>query len=287
MDMELDSLPKPRPFVKWAGGKSRLAPKIASFFPEYYNDYYEPFLGSGAVYFEIAPQRGILNDLNANLIEVYKSIKQNPRGLIREMKLIEKEYNSLKTLEEKAEYYYGIREEYNHNKIDRLKKAGFFVFLNKAGWNGMYRENSLGYYNIPFGKKENLKLFDEQNIISVSRNIQKMKFTTLDYKDAVKSANKGDLIYFDPPYFPLSKTASFTDYQKKGFSEQDQKELHGLAVDLVKRGCYVVVSNSNCRKTLDLYKDFEIKKIIVSRTIGAKVATRGKIEEIVALGYRK
>lgn len=287
MDMELDSLPKPRPFVKWAGGKSRLAPKIASFFPEYYNDYYEPFLGSGAVYFEIAPQRGILNDLNANLIEVYKSIKQNPRGLIREMKLIEKEYNSLKTLEEKAEYYYGIREEYNHNKIDRLRKAGFFVFLNKAGWNGMYRENSLGYYNIPFGKKENLKLFDEQNIISVSQNIQKMKFTTLDYKDAVKSANKGDLIYFDPPYFPLSKTASFTDYQKKGFSEQDQKELHGLAVDLVKRGCYVVVSNSNCKKTLDLYKDFEIKKIKVSRTIGAKVTTRGKIEEIVALGYRK
>lgn len=276
---------RPKPFLKWAGGKSRLASEIASFFPEQYNDYYEPFLGSGAIYFEIAPQHGILNDLNANLINTYETIKCNPRGLLKELAVIEMEYNGFNGLDGQSDYYYAVRERYNHKEMSDLEKAALFIFLNKAGWNGMYRENSVGEFNIPFGKRTRISICDKKNIMSVSKNIQKMKFTSLDYKEAVCGASEGDLVYFDPPYFPISKTASFTDYQKAGFTERDQMELYDLAVALARKGCYVVISNSDCEKVEKLYKDFTIKKVKVSRTIGAKVSTRGTIYEIVALSY--
>lgn len=282
----LNKSSKPKPFIKWAGGKSRLASEIASYFPKKYNKYYEPFLGSGAIYFEIAPQRGRLNDLNVNLIKTYNIIKHAPRELVRELLKIEKKYNSFSSMEKKSDYYYDIREKYNCEKMDDLKKSAFFIFLNKAGWNGMYRENSVGRFNIPFGKRERLKICDKENIMNVSKNIQKMEFTSLDYKDAVCDASEGDLVYFDPPYFPLSKTASFTDYQKTGFTKDNQKELRDLAISLSKKGCYVVISNSDCREVENLYDGFNIKKIKVSRTIGAKASTRGKIYEIVALSYQ-
>lgn len=279
-----DPLGRPKPFIKWAGGKSRLASRIVSFFPKEYNKYYEPFLGGGAIYFEIAPQCGTLNDLNKNLIQTYTSVKNNPTELIDELSKVEEAYNALDSLEEKARYYYDIRDDYNQKEMSQIARSAAFIFLNKAGWNGMYRENSNGAFNIPFGKKERIKIYDKKNILSVSQNIQNMKFTSVDYKEAVRDAGDGDLIYFDPPYYPISKTASFTDYQKEGFGEKEQKELHDLALELVKRGCYVVVSNSNCAKSRDMYKDFCVKKISVSRTIGAKSSSRGRIEEIIALG---
>ena len=274
------SMENPRPFLKWAGGKSRIAKNITSYFPKFFNKYYEPFLGSGAVYFEVAPQTGVLNDLNINLIDAYENIKNHPKKIIQEMDNIQDKYNSLRTIEEKEELYYSLRNEYNSIKKS-IRKSALLVFLNKAGWNGMYRENSKGDFNIPFGKRNDLRIYDKKNILNVSKNIKKIKFTAGDYKNAVTEASAGDLIYFDPPYFE-----TFSDYQKQGFSEEDQSELHDLALDLIKRGCYVAISNSNCTKTRELYKDFKhIIEIPITRTIGSKLSSRGSITEVLILSY--
>ena len=270
---------RPRPFLKWAGGKSRIAKDIVERFPKF-NRYYEPFLGSGAIYFEVAPREGVLNDLNANLINVYKCIKDRPEEIMVEMDKIQECYNMLGTTEEKEEMYYSMRSEYNQEK-DLIRKSALLVFLNKAGWNGMYRENSKGDFNIPFGKRGKLNIYDKDNILKVSSNIQKMRFMFGNYEDAVKDAQVGDLVYFDPPYFE-----TFSSYQKQGFTDNDQKKLHDLAVELSKKGCYVVISNSNCPKTSELYKDFSrIIEIPITQTIGSKASSRKVITEALILNF--
>lgn len=282
---------RPKPFLKWAGGKSRIARKVASRFPKSgeFQRYFEPFLGSGAVYFEIAPQKGYLNDLNAPLIATYEAIKNRPEELICLLKNLDKTYNSLFDLTEKEVFYYNMRSEYNSlsDNSDLLKSA-LFVFLNKAGWNGMYRENAEGDFNIPFGKRKQLKSFDEQNIMTISANIAKMEFTTGDYQTAVQKASKGDLIYFDPPYFPTSKTASFTAYQKEGFNNKNQQELFDLALQLSSRGCFVAISNSDTKEARELYNhpDFYVQPIPIMRTIGSSSASRKKVNEILVTNYR-
>lgn len=270
---------RPKPFLKWAGGKSRIAKDIVEQFPKF-NKYYEPFLGSGAIYFEVAPREGVLNDLNVNLINVYKCIKDQPEEIIVEMEKIQKYYNNLETVGEKEALYYSMRNEYNQEK-DSVRKSALLVFLNKAGWNGMYRENSNGDFNIPFGKRDQINIYDEANIFKVSSNIQEMHFMSGDYDDAVKDAQAGDLVYFDPPYFE-----TFSNYQKQGFTDNDQKKLHDLAVELSKRGCYVVISNSDCSKTRELYKDFSrILEVPITQTIGSKASSRKVITEALILNF--
>lgn len=270
---------KARPFLKWAGGKSRIAKEIIKEFPKY-NDYYEPFLGSGAIFFEANPQSGVLNDLNASLIGVYEHIKSHPEEMLSEMEIIQTQYNSLGTYAEKAKLYYSLRDEYNKSE-DSIRKSALLVFLNKAGWNGMYRENSKGHFNIPFGKREQLNIYDKRNILKVSDSIQRVQFMSGDYASAVKNAKAGDLIYFDPPYFE-----TFSDYQKQGFGNDDQERLHNLAIELTNKGCFVIISNSNCEKTRELYKDFKkIIEIPISRTIGSKASSRKVITEVLILNF--
>ena len=273
-----------KPFLKWAGGKSRIAKTIASSFPHSFNCYFEPFLGSGAVYFEISPQTGILNDSNKMLIGTYEIIKEKPLELIKEMSSIENEYNLLSSIDEKAAFYYNVRKKYNARQANDIIVAAQFIFLNKAGWNGMYRENAKGNFNIPFGKREKLKIYEKETIMAVSKDVQRIDFMCGDYKDAALKAKKGDLIYFDPPYVPLTDL-SFTAYQKEGFGEKEQIELRDLALELANRGCFVAISNSDCGKTRDLYKDFRIKEIPIMRTIGAKNYSRKRINEILAISY--
>jgi DNA adenine methylase len=260
---------KAKPFLKWAGGKSRIARQIADYFPENFNKYYEPFLGSGAVYFTVSPQKGILNDLNKYLIGTYEIVRDYPEDLLRELDKIHEYYHSLPSLDEKADYYYDARMRYNKkDKMDVLK-AALFIFLNKAGFNGMYRENSKGEYNIPFGKHDKCLISDRENILEVSKNLKDITFVSGDYKDALSAAKAGDLIYLDPPYVPVSKTANFTQYQKEGFSFDEQMKLRDLAIDLHKRGCYVVISNSSCPKSRGLYPApiFNIHTIEITRLI--------------------
>lgn len=275
---------KAKPFLKWAGGKSRLAKEITSFFPLNFNKYYEPFLGGGAIYFAISPREGILNDLNKYLIGTYEIIRDRPNDLIKKLKKIDKKYHSLLTIDQKSKYYYDLRNRYNEiNKIT-LDKAAIFIFLNKTGFNGMYRENSKGKYNIPFGKHEKSLICDENNILEVSRNLQQIKFTTGDYKEAIKSAGRGDLVYLDPPYIPVSKTAKFTQYQKEGFNYNHQIELKNLALDLHNKGCFVVISNSYCEESKELYKD-EVFTINVVNVVRLIHSSKKVVREIVVTNF--
>lgn len=280
---------RPKPFLKWAGGKSRLSSKIASLFPanDKFNKYFEPFLGSGAVYFEISPRKGQLNDLNKHLINTYIDIRNNVKQLIKELKVIDTEYHTCANIDKKAEYYYKIRDEYNSNNRKSIKRSAQFIFLNKAGFNGMYRENSLGKYNIPFGKHDRCLICDENNLLTISRDLKDIELTTGDYKDAVINAKRGDLIYFDPPYFPLSKTSNFTTYQKGGFNEDNQKDLLQIAKSLISKGCYVFISNSDCKESRELYKEFIIHEVKVKRIINSKSSLRNElITEIIATNYK-
>jgi len=276
---------RPKPFLKWAGGKSRISKDIAELFPINFKKYYEPFLGSGAVYFEISPQEGQLNDLNKYLIQTYIDIKDNVSGLISDLKVIDNEYHIKKTLAEKEKYYYSRRDEYNADEVLSVRKSALFIFLNKAGFNGMYRENSSGKYNIPFGQHDKCLICDEVNLRSVSNDIQKISFTTGDYKDAVAEAKDGDLVYFDPPYFPVSKTANFTTYQKGGFGQDEQQRLYDLAKELIGRGCYVAISNSDCKEAWNLYKDLNKAKIKVKRIINSNSRKRGIVTELLVTSY--
>lgn len=275
---------KAKPFLKWAGGKSRVAKQIASFFPSDFNHYYEPFLGSGAVYFMISPQKGLLNDLNKYLIGTYQIIRDSPEDLLRELDRIHATYHSLQSLEDKSLYYYEARANYNSMSSVSIEKAALFIFLNKAGFNGMYRENSKGEYNIPFGKHEKCLISDRENILEVSRNIQGIEFTSGDYKSALGDAKEGDLVYLDPPYVPVSKTSDFTQYQKEGFNYDEQKRLRDLALELHERGCYVVISNSSCKESKDLYSNpiFKIHTIEITRLIHR---SRKLVPEIVVTNF--
>lgn len=275
---------KAKPFLKWAGGKSRVAKEISSFFPNDFTRYYEPFLGGGAIYFAISPQKGYLNDLNKYLIGTYEIIRDHPDLLISRLESISDEYHSLNNLEEKSAYYYDTRRRYNESTVMDVNKAALFIFLNKTGYNGMYRENSKGQYNIPFGKHDKCLICDSDNLLEVSRNLKDIIFTSGDYKNAVETAERGDLVYFDPPYIPVSKTANFTQYQKEGFNFDEQVLLKDLAIKLHERGCYVVISNSSCRISKDLYDNqiFKIHTIKITRLIHS---SKKIVPEIVVTNF--
>lgn len=281
-----EAMTKAKPFLKWAGGKSRLSKQITEFFPKDFDRYFEPFLGSGAIYFAISPQEGILNDLNKYLIGTYEIIRDDPNGLIKKLKKIDRAYHKLSSLEAKSDYYYDSRSRYNKIKVNSIDKAALFIFLNKAGFNGMYRENSKGEYNIPFGKHEKCLICDEENMLRVSEDLKNIKFTSTDYKDALKDTKKGDLVYLDPPYIPISKTANFTQYQKEGFSFDEHIKLKNIALELHKKGCYVVISNSSCKESRELYSDesFTLHTIKVTRQIHF---SRKVVSELVVTNFTK
>lgn len=274
----------PRPFVKWVGGKTQLLPQLAKYLPDSYDNYYEPFLGGGALFFYLKPEIAHINDLNKKLIGTYKIIKNKPRKLIDRLQSLEEQYHSLSE-EQRREFYYEKRVKFNTKEIDDLSYAELLIFLNKTGFNGMYRENSKGEFNVPFGSYKNPKICDETNLINVSKMLQGVSLTSKSYKDAVKDAKKGDFVYLDPPYHPVNTTSSFTSYSGDNFNAFDQENLRDLFVELDKRGCKVMLSNSYTPFIKELYKDFNQKTVMAGRSINSKASGRGKIEEIVVINY--
>lgn len=280
-----------KPFLKWAGGKSRVAKQIASFFPSAFNQYYEPFLGSGAVYFEVSPREGCLNDLNSALINTYTCVKKNPDELIEALLILQDEYYSYTNTEQQQVMYLEKRREYNilnasHKETPSTEVSALFIFLNKTGFNGMYRENSRGEYNIPFGRHARPLICDANNIRAVSNDLKRIRLMSGSYVQAIRAAQKGDLVYLDPPYYPIKPpTASFTEYQAGGFSHADQIALLDAYRELSNRGCYVVMSNSACKEIEELYQDFNLYKIQVGRAINSKPQHRGKIDEFVITNF--
>ncbi|NPA53163.1 MAG: DNA adenine methylase [Aquificae bacterium] len=258
---------KPKPFVKWAGGKRQLIKILKFYLPIEYKTYIEPFVGGGALLFETLPKKAIINDINAELINAYNVIKNNVDELIESLKYHKNEKN----------YYYYIRS-LDPDKLTPIERASRFIYLNKTCFNGLYRENSKGKFNVPFGNYKNPKIVDEENLKAISEylNTYDIKIFNGDYKEVCELAEKGDFIYFDPPYYPLNKTASFTKYNKYDFTEKDQIELANLFKELDRKGCYILLSNSNTNFIRKLYKDYEIIELEANRFINSKGDRRGK-----------
>lgn len=267
-----------KPFVKWAGGKKQLLSKLLAFAPLRFEDYFEPFLGGGAFFFKLCSlgniKRTHLNDSNPELVNAYTVIKEKPMELIRELKSVE--YKNDK------ESFYRIRGEKPDTEV---KAAARFVYLNKTAFNGLYRVNSEGKFNVPFGKYKHPRILDEENILAVNKALQKDEITCLDFEEAVANARKNDFVYFDPPYQPISKTSSFTSYTAGSFTEKDQERLFNCFERLDKKGSFLMLSNSYSELVKELYGDYNTYIVKASRAISCKAEGRGKIRELIITNY--
>ncbi|HGQ6523837.1 TPA: DNA adenine methylase [Streptococcus pneumoniae] len=273
-----------QPFTKWTGGKRQLLPVIRELMPKTYNRYFEPFVGGGALFFDLAPKDAVINDFNAELINCYQQIKDNPQELIEILK-VHQEYNS-------KEYYLDLRSADRDERIDMMsevQRAARILYMLRVNFNGLYRVNSKNQFNVPYGRYKNPKIVDEELIsaISVYINNNQLEIKVGDFEKAIVDVRTGDFVYFDPPYIPLSKTSAFTSYTHEGFSFADQVRLRDAFKRLSDTGAYVMLSNSSSALVEELYKDFNIHYVEATRTNGAKSSSRGKISEIIVTNYEK
>lgn len=272
---------KAKPFVKWIGGKRQLLDVILPLFPEKYNTYCEPFLGGGAVFFSASPSKAILNDTNTELITTYQMIRDYPEELIEE----------LKHYKNTSDFFYMIRnmdrDSEQFSKLSSIKIAARFIYLNKTCFNGIYRVNSSGFFNTPYGKYKNPKIADSDGILAASKYLKECnaQFYNEDFAVVLSRLNPGDFVYLDPPYDPLSRTSSFTGYVKNGFSRDDQIRLRNCCIELDKKGVYFMLSNSATDFIKEIYKDFEIRIVNAKRAVNAKADGRGNVEEVIIKNY--
>lgn len=270
---------KNRPFLKWAGGKRKLLPYILALFPEDYKDrvYHEPFIGGGALFYEVRPKQGSINDINRQLMTFYRVVRNNPDELIEEAKKYA--YNK--------ETYYRIRSKFNGSDLSEIEESALFLYLNKASYNGMYRVNAKGEFNSAFGRFSNpLRnpiIVPEERILHLSSLLENIKIFNGDFSYIEKYSKNEDLVYFDPPYQPISSTAKFTSYSAAGFSIKDQERLRDICLKLDKKGVIFVLSNSYEKSLMELYRDtdFKIYTIQAYRCIGSSNISRTKINEIL------
>ncbi len=276
---------KAKPFVKWAGGKRQIIDKLLKLVPTEYNTYYEPFVGGGALLFELSPKNAVINDSNSELMNVYKLISTD-EGYEEVVKLLnnyEKKHNE--------KFYYSIRnldkDKKKFAKLSPAEHAARTIYLNKTCFNGLYRVNSKGEFNVPFNKKLKVNTYDSQNMILAYVYFQSnnIKMLNTDFEEAVKDAKKGDFIYFDPPYDSENET-TFNSYTESGFSKDEQRRLAKVYKDLADRGCYVMLSNHNTTLINELYKDYNIHLITAKRNINSKGEKRGKVEEVIITNYK-
>lgn len=271
-----------KPVTKWVGGKRQLLTKLQKFKPKNYNTYFEPFVGGGALLFSLHPQNAVINDFNSSLMNVYLVIKKNPEELLE---ILEKhaENNS-------KEYYLKIRSADRDGRIEKMsdvEKAARLLYMLKVDFNGLYRVNKKGQFNAPYGLNNNPKIYDRENIMSVSNyfNSCNIDFLSGDFEDSVQGVQKDDFVYFDPPYIPLSSTANFTSYTEDGFSFDDQKRLRDTFFRLSNIGAYVMLSNSDTPLTRELYAGANFHEVSVSRTINSNAKKRGKVGELIITNY--
>ncbi len=295
---------KIRPFVKWAGGKGSLIPQLNNFYPyELKNGiierYIEPFVGGGAVLIDILQkydvQEAYAFDINIDLINSYNVIKNNVENLITNLKQIETEYLQLEQ-EERKEYFYNKRNEYNNYTLEEneqnIQRAAQFIYLNRTCFNGLYRVNKAGKFNVPMGSHKNPTICDEENLRNLSNLIQNVQFQYGDYKKSMEYVTENTFVYFDPPYRPLNITSGFTSYTKEDFDDDNQRELAEFYRELNTQNVKLMLSNSNPKNTNkedtffdNIYQGFNIDEIYASRMINANSKGRGKISEILVTNY--
>lgn len=283
---------KVSPFIKWVGGKTKLLKKLDSYLPDLVKkgefNYVEPFLGGGAFFFYIISKyrvkKAYLNDLNPHLIHLYQDIKDNNQSLCETVGELENEY---KMSNDKKEYYLEKRNRFN-SISKSLEKSSIFILLNKTGFNGMYRENSKGHFNIPFGNMKNPKILNRELLINVSELLNNFDIVLSSNNfDEIKVKENNTFYYIDPPYRPISKTSSFTDYTKSNFNDEIQKKLKNYCDSIDKRGNFFMQSNSfsNDNFFQGLYSNRKIDNLYVMRTIGADGNKRDKVKEIIIRNY--
>ena len=274
---------KGKPFVKWAGGKRQIIDKLKKYVPEEFGTYYEPFVGGGALLFELSPSVAVINDSNEELMNVYNVLCNEEK--------FKKMCSVLNTYEAKhsEEFFYDIRnKDRNKNTYNRLAdytRAARTIYLNKACFNGLYRVNSKNEFNVPFGKKLKVNTYDGSNLIVVSNylTINDVKILCADFEEAVSTAKKGDFVYFDPPYD--SDTQTFNSYTETGFDKDEQRRLAKVFKELDSKGVYVMLSNHNTVLVNELYGNYNIHIIEAKRAINANGKKRGKIEEVIITNY--
>ena len=266
------------PIVKWVGGKRQLMFELLKNMPENYNRYFEPFIGGGALFFELQPDNAYISDMNEELINLYQVVRDNVDELI----------NDLQKHDISKEYFMEIRNIDRTEKYknwSNVKKASRFIYLNRTCFNGMYRVNSKGEFNVPFGHYKNPRILDENNLINCSNLLQKTEIKHADFSEILKKVKKGDFVYFDPPYVPLSETSSFTSYTKDGFDIDMQFKLRDVCDELDSMGVKFLLSNSDTKLVNELYENYNIKKVFASRQINANADGRGKITEVLVRNY--
>ena len=274
---------KGKPFVKWAGGKRQIIDKLKKYVPDEFDTYYEPFIGGGALLFELSPKKAVINDSNEELMNVYECLCDEEK--FKKMCSVLNHYET----EHSEAFYYDIRnKDRNKNSYNRLScytKAARTIYLNKACFNGLYRVNSKNEFNVPFGKKLKVNTYDGGNLITVSNylTMNDIEILCVDFEDAVKSAKKGDFVYFDPPYD--SDTSTFNNYTEDGFGKEEQRRLAKVFKELDAKGVYVMLSNHNTSLVNELYKDYHIHLIEAKRSINANGKKRGKVEEVIITNY--
>ena len=268
-----------RPFLKWAGGKAKLLAQYKPFLPQSFDRYHEPFLGGGAVFFHLAPRlqaegkKAFLSDLNPELVNVYLCVRDHVEALITRLSDHEQAHSK--------SHYYAVRA---NLETDRVERAARFIYLNKTCFNGLYRENAKGLFNVPMGRYKKPRICAPELLRSASAALQIADVSERPFVDvASRVEGKGDFVYFDPPYYPLSETSKFTAYSRYRFAADKQIELRDLIVTLSNQGAYVLASNSDCAFIRELYDGFEIQTITAARSINSKANKRGKITEVLAI----
>ncbi len=285
-----------RPFVKWAGGKGQLLDKIAQSLPANFANnnevcYVEPFVGGGAVLLWMLQNypnitRAVINDLNSELISTYRVVKTNVDTLVVRLKEIENEYLALND-EERKEYYLTKRVLFNKKSHDNIDMSALFIFLNKTCFNGLYRVNSKGAFNVPHGRYANPRICDAENLIAVSKVLQKVEILCGDFEQTIAYADENSFFYFDPPYKPLTESSSFTAYTSSGFNDGEQVRLMNFCNKIAQRKAMFIESNSDADNRFfdNLYNQFQIKRITAIRTINSVASRRGELNEIIISNY--
>ena len=265
------------PIVKWAGGKTRLLDELCARTPDGYRRYFEPFVGGGALYFRLHPRSAVLSDSNPDLVNMYRCVAGHVEAVIDRLGRHRAAHD--------ADYYYAMRERWNApGGMDAdVERAAAFIYLNKTCYNGLWRVNSRGKFNVPIGRYDEPTIFDAGHLRTASRLLSRARLTTAHFADAVKDARAGDFVYFDPPYHPISDTANFTSYTSSCFGPDDQRELAEIARRLHRRGCTVLVSNSDAAFVRELYRgsDFRIDVVDCARAINSKASARGPQRELL------
>jgi len=272
-----------QPFIKWAGGKRQLLPEIMDRLPKEFNNYYEPFIGGGALLLELQPKNAVIGDVNKTLITTYKIIEETPNDLMKVLSEYETKHNNS---DDKKVFYYEMRDSFNEkleNNIYDIYTSALFIYLNKTCFNGLYRVNSKGLFNVPFNNKKEVKIYDTDNIRDISKYMKHVDAAVRDFEETCRTACKGDFVFFDSPYVPLNDD-SFQSYTKEGFSLEEHVRLSNLYKELSDKGIYCMLTNHNTKLINDLYKDFNIDVVNVKRLIN-RDANKRTGEEVIITNY--